>query len=160
MVSKVNKRLYYKQVSIQLFIKYFFVDKLNKVLAEMTVKKGKGNQSVVANALGIKPQTFGNYLRGREIPVSLIQRWKEVYGENLLALVETGFETNVSRETKTSKETATEQVKVMPMDVWHKVLKDSERFDDVLEMNKEEMRNLWRLIHNMRGGNLDSHETK
>jgi hypothetical protein len=139
------------------------VDKLNKVLADLTLKKGNGNQSLVANSLGIKPQTFGNYLKGREIPVSLIKRWKEVYGENLLALAETGFETNVSRETKQvtmEPIQSDEPVKIMPLDVWQKVLKDSDRFDEVLEMNKEEIQNLWSLIRDLRGSNLSSHKTK
>lgn len=70
------------------------MDKINEILKELTLKKGKGNQKKVADELGFKPQTFGNYLKGRKIPGKLIQKWREVYGEDLVTL-----STNVSHET-------------------------------------------------------------
>lgn len=73
------------------------MDKINELLVRLTLEKGRGNKSVVAAALGEKPQTFGNYLKGRSIPITLIRKWKKVYGEDLLLLSETDVETNVDK---------------------------------------------------------------
>jgi hypothetical protein len=138
---------------------FFIVEKINEILAKLTLEKGKGNQAKVANALGLKPQTFGNYLKGRKLPGSLIAKWKQVYGEDLISMssLSTDLSTNVSRGTPQDNN-GRESIKTMPMDVWHKVLKDGERFDEVLDMNKEEIRNLWILIHDLRSRNLDPHK--
>jgi abortive infection bacteriophage resistance protein len=71
------------------------VDKINEILADLTLKKGKGNQAEVARALGIKPQTFGNYLKGRTLPLNLVAKWKKVYGEDLQELANKDVSTNV-----------------------------------------------------------------
>lgn len=71
------------------------MDRINKILADLTLRKGNGNQAEVARALDVKPQTFGNYLKGRKLPISLVDKWKEVYGEDLLELSKKDVSTTV-----------------------------------------------------------------
>lgn len=74
------------------------MDRLNQVLIELVKQKGK--QVEVAKALGISSQRLGNYLRGRQISVDIITRWRRAYNEDLMVLAETPGTTIVSRETK------------------------------------------------------------
>lgn len=73
------------------------MERLNEVLLELVRKKGTNKK--VAAPLGITPQALGKYLKGRRLPVSLLTRWKEVYGEDLMKLANGEKEPNVSRET-------------------------------------------------------------
>lgn len=73
------------------------MERLNEVLLELVRKKGTNKK--VAAPLGITPQALGKYLKGRKLPVSLLTKWKEVYGEDLMKLANGEKEPNVSRET-------------------------------------------------------------
>lgn len=142
------------------------MDKINEVLVKLTLEKGKGNQSLVAAALGIKPQTFGNYLKGREIPVTLVMKWKKVYGEDLLALSETDVKTNVD---KSNKDTSTkdESSKAMPLDVWHQLQKNFDSFEKnremfglVLAKEGSEKKELLDILRNISASGIQSHKVK
>lgn len=81
---------------------FLVVDRINEVLAERvkSLMFSKGiSQADVARSIGEKPQTFGNYVRGRTIPAHVLRQWKAVYKEDLERLAETATETTVSRET-------------------------------------------------------------
>jgi hypothetical protein len=86
-----------KQEVKQKFINFFRqpVKKINEVLVRR-VKELGGNQAEIARKIGFKSQTFGNYLKGRKLPLELIEAWKRVYKEDLQDLAD---EINVSRET-------------------------------------------------------------
>lgn len=142
------------------------MDKINEILVRLTLEKGKGNQSLVAAALDIKPQTFGNYLKGREIPVSLIIKWKKVYGEDLLALSETGVETNVDESIK-DVPVNTDAVKSMPLDVWHQLQKNFNSFEKnremfglVLAKEGTEKQQLLDILRNVRPNGVQPHKKK
>lgn len=77
------------------------MDKINEVLegrvkALMFETKGL-SQADIARSIDEKPQTFGNYVRGRTIPASVLRKWKAKYKEDLEELAEAGPSTNVSR---------------------------------------------------------------
>lgn len=130
------------------------MDRINEILAKLTLEKGKGNQAKVARALGEKPQTFGNYIKGRTIPVSLIEKWKEVYGEDLLQLAKKPASTivskGVSRETNVDN-VITGPVKVLPMDAWELLQDDNKEF-------KNEIKNLWDMIRFLKGQGVTPHK--
>lgn len=77
---------------------------LNRLFALLV--KQKASQVAVANTLGISSQSVGYYMRGRKIPIEVIEKWEEKYGQNLIAMSKTEFETQnetpVSRETNNS----------------------------------------------------------
>lgn len=130
------------------------MDRINEILAKLTLEKGKGNQAKVARALGEKPQTFGNYIKGRTLPVSLIEKWKEVYGEDLLQLAKKPASTivskSVSRETNVDN-VITGPVKVLPMDAWELLQDDNKEF-------KNEIKNLWDMIRFLKGQSITPHK--
>lgn len=155
----------------------YSMEPLNKALNQSIKDMDLSNADVERDLNGLYTSAaIGNYRKGiREVPSKLVRKWKEHYGHDLMAIAETFAstnETNVSRETqsnqKDTKSTVVDttvsnvddQVKVMPMDVWNKLLKDGDRFDEVLDLNKEEIRNLWILIHDLRSRNLDPHKAK
>lgn len=60
---------------------------------------------------GITSQRLGQYANGISKPkVDFYDRWKEVFGEDLKELVESGFEKNVSHETQNEKNPAQSEV--------------------------------------------------
>jgi hypothetical protein len=136
------------------------VEKINEILANLTLEKGKGNQAKVASALGLKPQTFGNYLKGRKLPGSLIAKWKEVYGEDLISMaaLSTRKSTNVSRETLSVNNSHEEEVKIIPMDVWHELKNNNHELHDNNQLIKEEVRFLRGLVHHFTGKTIDPHK--
>lgn len=83
------------------FENYFVMSKkeaplTNQNLAKSIADKG-GNKAKIARELGMSTgQGIGLYVKGRAIPIEFVQRWKEVYGEDLMAK---HSETIVSRET-------------------------------------------------------------
>ena len=76
------------------------MDRINEVLAER-VKTLMFDNSIsmgnIARSIGEKPQTFGNYVRGRTIPAHVLRKWKAVYKEDLEKIAETEQETDVPR---------------------------------------------------------------
>jgi hypothetical protein len=65
------------------------VPRLNQVLALLV--RSKGTQISVANSLGISSQSLGYYIKGRRIPASIIERWEQVYNQNLIAISKLDF---------------------------------------------------------------------
>lgn len=71
------------------------MSQVSEILKELIPLRGK-NSAEVARKLGISSQLLGQYLNERHKPKQdFYNKWKEVYGDDLLSLVET----NVSRET-------------------------------------------------------------
>lgn len=69
---------------------------LKEILAGIRAKHG--NQSEVAEKLGISSQLLGQYERGERNPkLGFYKKWEQVFGQDLLALKD---EANVSREAK------------------------------------------------------------
>lgn len=60
--------------------------KINEILRELLFKRENGNQAEAARKLKMRPQTIGNYFKEREPSPQFIQRWREVYGDDILAL--------------------------------------------------------------------------
>lgn len=132
------------------------MDKINEVLKRrvkaLMIEKGI-SQADVARSIGELPQTFGNYVRGRTIPADLIRQWKKVYNEDLEELAETETETNVSRGT------LDEPIKVMPLDVWDRLQRNFDSFEQNFELNKSEILFLREMVRGMMvGRNVDSNK--
>lgn len=105
-----------------------------EVLAELYLKNG-GNKAEIARKLGgkVSPQVLGQYEIGRHQPkLAFIKRWKEVFGDDLTALT----------ETNASRQTFSDPVKTMPMDVWDELKENNETF-------KEEINRLWALVNRL-----------
>lgn len=123
--------------------------RLNQVFAMLV--KSKPSKVAVANALNISPQSLGYYIKGRKIPVTVIEKWKEVYGQNLLELSEMDFEadldtiikngtqangTNGSHEKKFDQRVAEESINA---EAFKRLQKDHEMFE-------KELNRAWDLI--------------
>lgn len=61
--------------------------KINEILVRLLFEREKGNQAEAARKLKMRPQTIGNYFKDREPSSQFLQRWREVYGDDILALV-------------------------------------------------------------------------
>lgn len=61
--------------------------KINDILVKLLFERERGNQAEAARKLGMKPQTIGNYFKNREPSAEFIKKWREVYGDDVLALV-------------------------------------------------------------------------
>lgn len=59
----------------------------SELLKKLTLEKGNGNNAAVAKKLGFTPQRYFNYLNGRKPPHELYVKWKEIYGEDLNAMM-------------------------------------------------------------------------
>lgn len=70
---------------------------LSHVLRGLIKEREGNNISAAARKLEVSPQLLGMYVRGRRPPnVKFIQKWKQVYGDDLLNYIETPIETKVS----------------------------------------------------------------
>lgn len=74
------------------------VERLNQILSQLV--KEKGTNKDVAKPLGITPQALGKYMKGRKLPLALVTKWKDVYGEDLMQLAGLSEKQKVPRETK------------------------------------------------------------
>lgn len=81
------------------------IPRINQLFAQLV--KAKESQVVVANELGISSQSVGYYMRGRKIPLDVIEKWEARYGQNLMTLSRSNFENNI--ETIVSRETKVEE---------------------------------------------------
>lgn len=118
------------------------MERLNQVLFDLVRKKGTNKK--VAEPLGITPQALGKYLKGRKLPLTLVKKWKEVYGDDLLKLAEGQKEPNVSRETNNG-----EVVKTLPMDAWELLQKNFSQFEKNSELVNSEVVFLREVIRNL-----------
>lgn len=127
------------------------MEKINEVLAQR-VKTLMFNDDVsqadIARSVGEKPQTFGNYVRGRTIPAKLLRQWKIVYKEDLEKLSETNVPTIVASVNEPKHK---DPVKVLPMDAWELLQDDNREF-------KKEIGNLWDMIRYLKGQGVKAHE--
>jgi transcriptional regulator with XRE-family HTH domain len=74
------------------------METINKVIEELLKQKNRTDKEIAAD-LGISPQRLGQYKNGIKTPgIDFIQKWKKVYNEDLIAMVEEK-ETKVSRGT-------------------------------------------------------------
>jgi predicted transcriptional regulator len=113
------------------------VPRINQVLAAL-VKKQE-SQVFVANELGISSQSLGYYMRGRKIPVTVLEKWKERYNQDLMELARSGFETIVSRETEKQRFDNELKQDAITLELWEQVQKDTSNKD-------KEIDRLWKLI--------------
>ena len=130
--------------------------RLNQVLALLV--KAKESQVSVANALGISSQSLGYYLRGRKVPASVIDRWEDVYKQNLIALskqdFETDFETIVLRDKKArvqidggyTRMATPEELETLNMELFKQLQKDHEA---TIEQLQKEIDRAWGLINRL-----------
>lgn len=61
--------------------------KINEILVRLLFEREKGNKAEVARKLKMRPQTIGNYFKKREPSPEFIRKWREVYGDDILAMV-------------------------------------------------------------------------
>jgi len=118
------------------------VPRLNQVLAMLV--KTKPSQISVATSLGISSQSLGYYMRGRKIPAEVVQRWSEVYGQNLIELSKMDFDVNldtivlngtrkpVDADGKTSFDRAVER-EAISAELWRQLQKDHAMFEKELD---------------------------
>jgi hypothetical protein len=81
-------------------------------LAFAALVNSNGNQTEAAELLDFRSQDIGYYMRGRKIPIELIEACRKKYGYDLLELSKMDFENmslkkNESFQTKVSRETKT-----------------------------------------------------
>lgn len=116
--------------------------KINDVIAEL-IKRYGGKDIVIAAKLGVSSQRLGQYKNGQKKPgIDFIQKWKEVYGDDLLALCETSSETNVSHETKPT-------VKMIEMDVWEELTGAHHDLRENNRLFELEIERLWGLVNRL-----------
>jgi len=106
-----------------------------KMISLALVEKGL-SKAELGRLLGTSGQRIGQYVSGRMMPkVDFLQKWKEVFGEDLL------IETNVSRETFTRVDE--------PPAVYSKLIETQEALIAKLEEEVKELRKrLTALEHN------------
>lgn len=140
------------------------MSKLNDALDRSITEKRLSNEDV-AKSLGLyTAAAIGNYRRGkRKVPSDLIEKWKEIYGEDLHDSPKTnvsGIKTNVSRET-----TDGHQPIMIPMRVWDRLERNfdnfernSELFEKVLQKEIDEKSQLLEIIRNLTSSRVESHK--
>ena len=129
------------------------VPRLNQVLGMLV--KSKASQISVANALEISSQSLGYYIKGRRIPASVIQKWQEVFGQNLIELSTVDFDTDIDRIVTRSTEKRRQEVKheqrveeeeSITVELWRQLQKDHAMFEKNHAMFEKELERAWALI--------------
>src|SRR5688572_8145945 len=93
-------------------------------------------------------------MKGRTIPLQVVTKWKEVYGDDLIALSKDTNEPNVSRETK-SNMTSPNGVKVIELDVWQRLERNFDQFAKNSDVFESELLFLREIIRNMSRQSID-----
>lgn len=109
---------------------------LSDILKELIPKKGK-SKSEVARLLGISSQLLGQYQRGGRKPGGdFFLKWRQVFGEDLLKLIETGVSSNGSAATDPLPGTVTLQDHIALWKARHEEAKaDKDRLMGIIENN-------------------------
>lgn len=112
------------------------VKPLNKALDRSIKDRDLSNKDVAQNLGMYTPAAIGNYRKGRrDVPTDLVIKWKEHYGEDLMAAPETDVSTN---KTNVSRETNTEENN----DPWRTITRLTEAFVLNSQMHKDEVSDL------------------
>lgn len=138
---------------------------LNKALDRCIKDRDLSNEDVVRRLGVYTAAAIGNYRKGkREVPTGLVIKWKEHYGDDLMAIAETIVstdKTSVSRETETNV-----SKKPTIRDPWDTVDRLTESFTLNSQIHKAEVddlrkdkNELWEMIRFLRT-NRSPHKTK